>query len=148
MMAKSIGICRDGVFCGVQRVDFKDKFRVLLLRLSSEDEVVLGSEFRVLGAEFWVLGLSSEFRVEQGTIVGPTFVFSTQTIIMSNSNQKNEDKKEKSPLAPESDTLQKTDPQENMEGPVSSIMQNIKDGAEKNNNESKEEADEEKDRKM
>ncbi len=45
------------------------------------------------------------------------------------------------PLAPDPETLHKTDPQENMEGPVSSTMQKIKDGAEKNDKESKEEAD-------
>ncbi len=40
-----------------------------------------------------------------------------------------EDKKK--PLAPEEETLHTTDPQEHMEGPVSSIMQGIKKDAEK-----------------
>ena len=39
-----------------------------------------------------------------------------------------------------------TDPQEHMEGPVSSIMQNIKEEVEENDEESKEEADAKKDR--
>jgi hypothetical protein len=64
---------------------------------------------------------------------------------MSNQDDK---KKKDSPLAPDKETLHKTDPQENMKGPVSSIMQNIKEGAEDNNEETKEEADEKKDRKM
>lgn len=69
---------------------------------------------------------------------------------MSNSNDKKgqEKNKERSPLAPDKETLHKTDPQENMKGPVSSLMQNIKEEAEENNDETKEEADERKDRKM
>ena len=51
------------------------------------------------------------------------------------------DLSEKKSLNPEPETLHKTDPQENMKGPVSSFMQNIKKVAEKNNEESKEEAD-------
>ena len=39
-----------------------------------------------------------------------------------------------------------TDPQEKMQGPVSSVMQNIKEGAEENDTESKEEADKKKDK--
>jgi len=37
-----------------------------------------------------------------------------------------------------------TDPQEKMEGPLSSLMQNIKESSEENDSESKEEADEKK----
>ena len=58
---------------------------------------------------------------------------------------KNKDKK-KSPLEAEPETLQTTDPQENMEGPVSSIMQSIKEAGEANDDESKEEADRKKDK--
>ena len=57
--------------------------------------------------------------------------------------KKDEDKKKS--LKPEPETLHKTDPQENMEGPLSSFMQNIKKVAEKNDEESKEEADKRKD---
>lgn len=47
----------------------------------------------------------------------------------------NDDKKKKqdNPIGqPDPETLHKTDPQENMEGPISSIMQNIKEEAEEN----------------
>ncbi len=46
-------------------------------------------------------------------------------------------------LQPDPETLKTTDPQEEMKGPVSSIMQSIKETAEENN-ESKEEADKKK----
>ena len=35
-------------------------------------------------------------------------------------------------LKPDTETLNTTDPQEHMEGPLSSLMQNIKEGAEEN----------------
>ena len=57
--------------------------------------------------------------------------------------KQNEDK---TPLKPDPKTLNKTDPQENMEGPISSFVQGIKENAEKNDEESKEEADEKKDK--
>ena len=47
---------------------------------------------------------------------------------------------------PDPKTLHKTDPQENMEGPVSSVMQNIKETSEKNDKESKKAADKKKDK--
>jgi len=66
---------------------------------------------------------------------------------MTNQPDKKQDKDKKEPaLKPDPETLHTPDPQENMEGPVSSIMQNIKEGAEKNDEESKEEADEKKDK--
>jgi len=59
-----------------------------------------------------------------------------------------EDKKRKSEntdlTKPDEETLHTTDPQERMEGPISSIMQNIKEGAEENDQVSKEEADKKK----
>jgi hypothetical protein len=58
-------------------------------------------------------------------------------------NKKDEDKKKV--LPPDPETLETTDPQENMKGPVSSFMQNIKETAEENNKETKEEADKKKD---
>lgn len=48
-------------------------------------------------------------------------------------------------LKPDKETTHTTDPQEHMEGPVSSFMQNIKETAEENNKETKEEADKKKD---
>jgi hypothetical protein len=43
----------------------------------------------------------------------------------------NKDKKEKEPaLKPDEETLHTTDPQEKMKGPISSVMQNIKETAE------------------
>lgn len=51
------------------------------------------------------------------------------------------DKKEKTGLKPDPETLHTTDPQDHMKGPVSSTMQNIKEEANKNDKVSKEEAD-------
>ena len=62
-----------------------------------------------------------------------------------NNKAKDREKKE-TPLKPDPETLHTTDPQENMEGPVSSVMQNIKEEAE--DNESKEESDSKKDKNM
>ena len=62
-----------------------------------------------------------------------------------NNKAKDKEKKE-TPLKPDPETLHTTDPQENMEGPVSSVMQNIKEEAE--DNESKEAADSKKDKNM
>ena len=50
-------------------------------------------------------------------------------------------------VKPEPETLHTTDPQEHMEGPISSLMQGVKDKAEKNDDTSKEEADQERDEK-
>ena len=57
------------------------------------------------------------------------------------------DKKDRA-LKPDPETLHTTDPQENMEGPVSSVVQNIKEEAEKNDKVTKEEADRKKDENM
>ncbi|HEX6848985.1 MAG TPA: hypothetical protein VF144_18505 [Chitinophagaceae bacterium] len=60
---------------------------------------------------------------------------------MANTKDKKE-KKDKTPaLKPDPETLNTTDPQEHMKGPVSSTMQNIKEEANKNDKVSKEEAD-------
>jgi hypothetical protein len=61
-------------------------------------------------------------------------------------SDKKKDEKIKGPLKPDPETLHKTDPQENMKGPVSSFVQNFKEEAEENDAESKEEADEKKDK--
>jgi hypothetical protein len=60
--------------------------------------------------------------------------------------KKEEEKKSDSSIKPEPETLHKTDPQDNMEGPVSSMMQ----GAKKtfDTNQSQEDADREKDENM
>ena len=64
------------------------------------------------------------------------------------SNQKDAKKRDKGKkdgaLKPDPETLHTTDPQEKMEGPVSSIVQNIKEGAE--DDESREAADKRKDK--
>ncbi len=66
-------------------------------------------------------------------------------------NKKGDKKRDKKikdgPLKPDPETLHTTDPQENMEGPVSSIVQHIKEEAE-DNDESKESADRRKDKNM
>lgn len=51
---------------------------------------------------------------------------------------KNKDKKNE-PLAPDPETLRTTDPQEKMEGPVSSVVQNIKEEVEENEEKDKKE---------
>ncbi|RYY44369.1 MAG: hypothetical protein EOO06_18235 [Chitinophagaceae bacterium] len=65
---------------------------------------------------------------------------------MSNqaTDPKDQDNKDAA-VKPEPETLHTTDPQEHMEGPVSSLMQNIAGSGEKNDEESKEEADAKKD---
>jgi hypothetical protein len=66
--------------------------------------------------------------------------------IVAESKEKDADKDKKgSPLETDSKTLQTTDPQENMEGPISSIMQTIKEEGEANDVVSKKEADRKKD---
>ena len=68
-------------------------------------------------------------------------------------NEQSENKKQKennkdAPIKPDPETLNTTDPQEHMEGPVSSVMQNIKEEAEEGDKVSKEEADRKKDENM
>ena len=60
-------------------------------------------------------------------------------------NKKEEKDKNKPVSKPDPETLHTTDPQENMKGPVSSFMQNIKEEANKNDKVSKEEADRKRD---
>ncbi|MBO9565602.1 MAG: hypothetical protein J7621_22700 [Niastella sp.] len=57
---------------------------------------------------------------------------------------KNDPKKEKdeSALAPDPETLHKTDPQENMEGPISSLVQKGKETMEKKGGEIPDDDDE------
>lgn len=57
------------------------------------------------------------------------------------------DKNEKQNSTPETKT-DATDPQEHMEGPISSLMQNIKEAGEEDNEVTKEEADQKKDENM
>ena len=60
--------------------------------------------------------------------------------------EKGVDKDKKgSPLETDDKILQTTDPQENMQGPISSIMQTIKEEGEANDVVTKEEADKKKD---
>jgi len=56
-------------------------------------------------------------------------------------NKKEEKDKSQPASKPDPETLHTTDPQENMKGPISSFMQNIKEEANKNDKVSKEEAD-------
>ena len=59
---------------------------------------------------------------------------------------KTEEKDKSQPVSkPDPETTHTTDPQENMKGPVSSFMQNIKEEANKNDKVSKEEADKKRD---
>jgi hypothetical protein len=65
------------------------------------------------------------------------------------SNQTTDPKKDQdnkdAAVKPDPETLHTTDPQEHMEGPVSSFVQGVKEKAEENDEQSKEEADKEKD---
>ena len=60
-------------------------------------------------------------------------------------NKKEEKGKSQSASKPDPETLDTSDPQEHMKGPVSSFMQNIKEEANKNDKVSKEEADKKRD---
>ena len=59
--------------------------------------------------------------------------------------QKGSDPQKETSIKPDEETLHTTDPQEQMEGPISSLMQKIKEKTEENDEESKEEADKRKD---
>jgi len=50
-------------------------------------------------------------------------------------------------VKPDPETLHTTDPQDHMKGPISSLVQGVKDTVEDNDSESKVEADKEKDEK-
>jgi hypothetical protein len=58
--------------------------------------------------------------------------------------KKDQEKKNDSTIKPEPETLHTPDPQEKMEGPVSSLMQSAKEAFE--NNETKEDADDKKEK--
>jgi hypothetical protein len=60
-------------------------------------------------------------------------------------NKKEEKDKTQTVSKPDPETLNTSDPQEHMKGPVSSVMQNIKEEANKNDKVSKEEADRKRD---
>lgn len=69
---------------------------------------------------------------------------------MANQNdkkKKNEEVQADNGLKPDPKTLHKTDPQENMEGPISSIVQNVKENVEEDDT-TKEEADKKKEENM
>lgn len=67
------------------------------------------------------------------------------------SNQATDPKKDQdnkdAAVKPEPETLHTTDPQDHMEGPVSSLVQGVKEKVEENDEKSKEDADAEKDEK-
>ena len=56
---------------------------------------------------------------------------------MQTKKENNQKKKKEGVLKPDPETLHTTDPQEKMEGPVSSIVQNIKEEAEEDDKEKK-----------
>ena len=66
-----------------------------------------------------------------------------------NKEKKDEKKEEKAPpIKPDPETLHKTDPQDNMKGPVSSLVNGVRDVVEENDKESKEEATRKRDEHM
>ena len=76
-------------------------------------------------------------------------IFSLKTFAMANpKDDKKKKEKKDPPLKPDPETLHTTDPQENMKGPVSTFMQNLKETSEKNDEQSKEEADRKHDENM
>ena len=68
---------------------------------------------------------------------------------MSNqaTDPKNDQDNKDAAVKPDPETLHTTDPQDHMEGPISSLVQGVKDKVEDNDTKSKEEADVEKDSK-
>ena len=69
---------------------------------------------------------------------------------MSDPKKKKKQKVDKTPegLKPDPETLDRTDPQEHMKGPISSTIQNIREEAEEGDDETKQEAEARKDRNM
>lgn len=66
-----------------------------------------------------------------------------------NDKNKKEEKDKSQPVSkPDPETLNTSDPQDHMKGPVSSTLQNIKEEANKNDKVSKEEADREREKNM
>jgi len=64
----------------------------------------------------------------------------------NNTDDKKKNTDKDNALKPDPETLNKTDPQDNMKGPLSSVVQSVKETVEENDTESKEEADEKKDK--
>jgi hypothetical protein len=78
---------------------------------------------------------------------GLKFVALPETPAMPDNKKKKKTDKDPA-LPPDPETLHTTDPQEKMKGPVSSFMQDIKQETEKNNAESKDEANQKKEDNM
>ncbi len=64
----------------------------------------------------------------------------------NNTDDKKKNTDKDKALKPDPETLNTTDPQDNMKGPVSSVVQSVKETVEENDAESKEEAVEKKDK--
>ena len=64
----------------------------------------------------------------------------------NNTDDKKNNTDKDNALQPDPETLNKTDPQDNMKGPLSSVVQSVKETVEENDTESKEEADDKKDK--
>lgn len=64
----------------------------------------------------------------------------------NNTDDKKKNTDKDNALKPDPETLNKTDPQDNMKGPLSSVVQSVKETVEENDTESKEEADDKKDK--
>jgi hypothetical protein len=65
---------------------------------------------------------------------------------MSTQQDKNKKDKKNDLSKPDEETLNKTDPQDNMKGPISSLVQDVKEEVEENDKESKKEADKKQDK--
>jgi hypothetical protein len=78
----------------------------------------------------------------------PVYILSypTKRFTMSKTIKKQDT--EKDVLKPDPKTLNKTDPQENMQGPISSLVQGVKEQVEEGDKETKKEADKKKEENM
>jgi hypothetical protein len=72
----------------------------------------------------------------------------TYTMAQEKESKKNEKEEKAPPIKPDPETLHTPDPQENMTGPVSSLVNGVKDAVEENDKESKEEATRKRDEHM
>jgi hypothetical protein len=87
--------------------------------------------------------------IETVSLDGTVFYENNKNQLMSTPQSHKEQKEEKSqkdkkqPLGqPDPETLHTTDPEEHMKGPISSIMQKIKEGAEENDEQDRKETEE------
>jgi hypothetical protein len=86
----------------------------------------------------WLQSTARRTPVSRGMIFLPA---KSKSLVMANQSTSEKDRKDKEKETgirqPDPETLNTTDPQEHMKGPISSIMQKVKDKAESNNEDDK-----------